>query len=228
MYENLLRLPYFQGMNKDDLTSILDKVKLEFIHFTNNENIISGGSNCEKFIILMNGEIEAETISDDATYKLSETHKPPYAIEPYSLFGSNTNYIRTYKAKGECDILSINKSYFFSEFTKHNIFMINMLNLISRRAQTLNERIWKNEPSNIEQKIINFIALRSESLSGTKKLSIKMERLGTLLNETRINISRALNNMQEKGVVELSRKEILIHNFEKTTVDTINKKTTIS
>ncbi|MBQ7878592.1 MAG: Crp/Fnr family transcriptional regulator [Bacteroidaceae bacterium] len=223
MYENLLRLPYFQGMNKNDLTSILDKVKLEFQHFTNNETIIAQGSKCEKFVILMNGEIEAESVSDDKSYRLNEIHRAPHAIEPYSLFGGNTCYIRNYTAKGECDILSVEKSYLFSEFKKHNIFMINMLNIISRRAQALNERIWSNRTDSIEQKIINFVALRAESLNGTKRLCIKMERLGELLDETRINISRTLNNMQEKGLIELSRKEILIPGFEKLPLDAINK-----
>lgn len=215
MYDNLLRLPYFQGMSKNDLTSVLDKVKLEFTRYTEGNKILSQGETCNKFIIALNGEIKAETLSPDGTYRLIEIHDAPYAIEPYSLFGSSTEYNRSYYAHTTCDVLIIDKSYFFSEFTKHNIFTINLLNLISHRAQSLNCRIWQNTSRSIEQRIIQFIAMRSETLRNTKTIMIKMECLAANLCETRINISKALNELQRKELVKLSRKEIHIPDFEK-------------
>ena len=215
MYENLLRLPYFQGISKNDLTSILDKVKLEFFRYHDGDKIVSQGERCDNFIILLNGRIKSETTANDSTFTLSEIHSAPHAIEPYSLFGISTKYIRSYYAVGETDILLINKSYFFSEFTKHDIFTINLLNLVSSRAQNINKRIWEDVPQSIEGRIIRFIALRAETLCGEKRLAIKMERLAAELCETRINISRALNSLQEQGVVKLSRKEIHIPDFSK-------------
>lgn len=224
MYENLLRLPYFQGMSKNDLTTILDKVKLEFSRHENNETIVSQNEKCEKFIIVINGRIEAETTPEDLSYKLIEEHTAPFAIEPYSLFGTTTRYNSSYKAKEKCDTLTIDKRYFFTEFTKHNIFTINLLNLISRRAQFLNEQIWQETPHEIESSITRFIAIHSQTHIGAKTLIIKMERLATLLNETRINVSRALNNLWQKGLIELSRKEIHIPQFEKLLAETSNIK----
>lgn len=214
MYESLLQLPYFQGMSKDELTSILDKVKFEFIHKTSNEQILLQGDDCNKFIILIQGTIIAERCSHDGKYKLQEVLNPPYAIEPYSLFGATPKYKRNYYAKGECNILVIDKLYFYSEFSKHSIFSINLLNLISRRIQISENAIWQQTTNNIEERIVRFITLRSETHYGAKKLMTKMEDLAQMLSETRLNISRALNNMQQKGVIKLSRKEIHIPKFE--------------
>ena len=66
-----------------------------------------------------------------------------------------------------------------------------------------------------KEKIINFILLRSMRPDGEKRLKIKMEDLAGLIDETRINVSKELNDMQEKGLVELSRKEIFIPAMEK-------------
>ena len=48
-------------------------------------------------------------------------------------------------------------------------------------------------------------------------LSITMEELSRLINETRINVSRLLNELQSKELIQLKRKEIVIPNFEKLT-----------
>ncbi len=215
MYENLLCLPYFQGMSKDDITAILDKVKLEFITYNSNDTVREKGEECRQFLILTKGTLSSITYASDNSYSIEEEHKAPYALEPYSMFGYNTTYKRKYIAKDNCTTLVIEKNYFFSEFSKQNIFMLNFLNLISRKVQFQNKGIWDYTPKTIEGRIVSFIALRCESTSGYKKIHIKMERLGEILCETRLKVSRALNNLQEKGLITLSRKEIHIPEFEK-------------
>ena len=42
-----------------------------------------------------------------------------------------------------------------------------------------------------------------------------MERLASILCETRLNISKSLNELQEAGLVELHRKEIFIPSLNK-------------
>lgn len=216
MYENLLRLPYFQGMSKDELTSILDKVKMEFTRHNDGEKIISQGERCSSFVILTQGSVTAVATSPETdSYKLLEEFEAPYAIEPYSLFGSSQKYRCSYHSKGVCNLLTIDKSYFYSNFAKYNIFFINLLNLISHRTQLQSRIIWEQIPESIEGRIVRFIAMRSESMRGKKTLLIKMEQLARQLSETRINISRALNSMQQQGLLELSRKAIHIPSFER-------------
>ena len=131
------------------------------------------------------------------------------------MFGISPFHRCTYHAKGDCDILTINKQYLFSEFSKYNIFLMNLLNLLSQRAQQKNSQIWNQRPMTLPDKIIEFIAIRAEQQEGSKTLMIKMEDLAAQLGETRINISRTLNLFQQKGIVELTRKEIHIPSFKK-------------
>ena len=214
MYENLLCLPYFQGMGKDDITAILDKVKMEFTTHSDKETLCTKGSECNRFTIITKGEATSIATDSEGTYSITEEHKAPYAIEPYSIFGYDTQYKRTYTAKESCTTLSIEKSSFFGELSKHNIFIINFMNLISRKAQIADTAIWNLTPTSIEGRIIAFIAQRCETTYGCKRLNIKMERLAEILCETRLNVSRALNNLQDKGVVTLNRKEVYIPEFK--------------
>lgn len=215
MYENLLRLPYFQGMSKDEITSILDKVAFDFQNLSDGDTICDIGDRCDKFIIVTNGEALSTVIAPDNTYSLTEKIEAPYAIEPYSLFGQDTTFKRKYTAKGNCTILVIDKQYLFSEFTKYEIFTINFLNLISRRAQMQSYAIWHYTPSSIKGRIVQFIGMRCNSIKGEKSVQIKMERLAGILCETRLNVSKALNEMQDEGYIELHRKEIIVPSLKK-------------
>lgn len=215
MYENLLRLPYFQGMSKDEITAILDKVTIEFFNYTDGETICRLGEECDKFIIVTKGEVSSHIVAPDGSYSLAEEIQAPFAVEPYSLFGQYTTYKRSYAAKGDCTTLVIDKKYLFSEFTKYQIFTINLLNLISRRAQTQSYAIWNYTPKSIKGRIAQFIGMRCNDINGTKRVQIKMERLASILCETRLNISKALNELQDEGYIELHRKEIVVPSLKR-------------
>lgn len=217
MYENLLSLPYFQGMSKDDITAILDNVVFEFIKYNDGECICQHGDKCEKILILTQGTLQITAEAPDRSYRIIESVPAPYAIEPESMFGYSTDYTREYAANGPCTILSIDKKFLFSEFTKHNIFTINFLNIISHKIQKQRNIIWNQTPGSIAGRIVKFISLRCEQQQGRKILSIKMERLASILCETRLNISKTLNEMQNAGLLELHRKEIIVPSLKKLT-----------
>ena len=102
-----------------------------------------------------------------------------------------------------------------SELFKYDIFRLNYMNIISNRAQSLNNRLWTESTDNLERRIGNFILTHTERPAGRKTLKIKMEKLAQVVNDTRVGVSRALNSMQEKSLLELHRGEIIIPDAEK-------------
>ena len=80
----------------------------------------------------------------------------------------------------------------------------------------MNGHAWDYDSTNLHGRIAQFIAARCETQKGEKHISTKMERLATLLCETRLNVSKALNEMQEAGHLTLHRGGITIHAIENT------------
>ena len=126
----------------------------------------------------------------------------------------NTCYTASYRAQTAVHVLTIDKSYLFTELNKYEIFWLNLLNILSNRCQRTYEKIWNNHIGDLNEKFVNFIALRSQTQRGEKTLQVTMEDLAGLINETRINLSRLLNELQDKNLVQLKRKEIHIPSFE--------------
>jgi len=62
----------------------------------------------------------------------------------------------------------------------------------------------------IEDKIIRFILGHIERMTGEKLFKVKMDDLARMLDDTRLNVSKALNGLQELNLLELHRKEIRI------------------
>ena len=215
MYDNLLLLPLFQGLSKNDITSIIEKVKLHFQQYKEGETFIRQGDTCDKLCFLLKGKTIAQRQDLEHNYTLTEVLDEPYIIEPYSLFGMNTCYTATYRAQTAVHVLTIDKSFFFTELNKYEIFCLNLLNMLSNRCQRTNDRLWNTHIGELNEKFVNFISLRSQIQTGEKMLFVTMEDLANLINETRINLSRLLNELQDKGLVQLKRKEIYIPSFEK-------------
>lgn len=217
MYDNLLLLPLFQGLSKNEFTSILEKVRFHFLTYQEGETFIRQGEDCHQLCFLLSGTAVVRNTDKEHGYTLSETLASPILIEPQSLFGMQTKYTATYQAQTQVKILTIDKKYILSELNKYEIFQLNFLNLLSNRVQTAHQKIWNTHVGTLNEKVVHFIALRSQIPGGEKTLQITMEDWAGLIDETRINLSRLLNELQGKGLLQLKRKEFIIPDFEKLT-----------
>ena len=210
MFDTLLQLPLFQGLCNEDFTSILEKVKLHFIKHKAGETISENGSACTQLCFLLKGEVSIVTNSPKNIYTVIEQMEAPYLIEPQSLFGMSTHYTSSYIAHTEAHTVSISKAFVLSDLFKYDIFRLNYMNIVSNRAQNLYSRLWEEPAQDLKNKIIRFFLLHCEKTQGEKIFKVKMDDLARYLDDTRLNTSKALNELQDNGVLELRRKEILI------------------
>ena len=213
MYDTLLQLPLFQGLAKNDFTSILDKVKIHFLKRKAGDTVALGGEDCRELVFLLNGSLVSKTSDRDELYTFYEAINAPFLIEPYSLFGWSTKYVSTYTALTACNLVTIEKAYLLSELNNYEIIRLNYLNILSNRAQNLHDRLWTNLPESLHDRIVEFILLHSYVPGGEKRLKVKMDDLAKLLSSTRIRVSKALNEMQDKHWLTLHRGEIRIHDI---------------
>lgn len=214
MYDTLLSLPLFQGMSQTDFNSLLQKIRLDFIRYEDGDVIIEKGNRCGSLAFLINGTVESSRSGMDGNFTFSELIEAPFLIEPYSMFGRAGSYQRTYTAIGSCSFLMVDKQYIYTELGKYNICRMNLLNILSGRVQQLDSHIWSLDGMSLRERIIRFIKGLSDIQSGQKRLVIKMNDLATLMDATRLNVSRELNALEEDGIISLRRKEIFIPALE--------------
>lgn len=210
MYDKLLQLPLFQGMSKFDFTDILEKVTIHFNKYEPGSCLVRQDTPCNQLIFVLDGEVQIESNDKTHKYTLWENFKSPNVIEPYSLFGMRPYFTASYTAVTEVNTLNIDKSYILNELCRYEVFNLNYMNMLSNRSQVIYNKLWNAHIGKTRDKIINFLLLRCMTPYGAKKLSIRMEDLARLIDDTRINVSNVLNDLQNRGLIQLGRRTFSI------------------
>lgn len=214
IYAKLLRLPFFQGIDRDELEAMASKIRFDFQKYDEGTWIARENDRCATLTLVMTGSVEAEAISADHSYSLRELIDAPCAIEPERIFGLRQHLARGYRATTPCNVLRLQKDDVLRLCAQSLVFELNVLNTISTSAQRAGSAFWRTPPTTIPRKIATFVAHRSLRPAGPKTLSIRLTDLGSAIGESRLNVSRSLHVLEAQGLVALARQTIIIHRLE--------------
>lgn len=214
IYTKLLRLPFFQGIDRDELEAMASKIRFDFQKYDEGAWIARENDRCATLTLVMTGSVEAEAISADHSYSLRELIDAPCAIEPERIFGLRQHLARGYRATTPCNVLRLQKDGVLRLCAQSLVFELNVLNTISTSAQRAGSAFWRTPPTTIPRKIATFVAHRSLRPAGPKTLSIRLTDLGSAIGESRLNVSRSLHGLEAQGLVALARQTIIIHRLE--------------
>ncbi len=214
IYAKLLQLPFFQGIDRDELEAMASKIRFDFQKYDEGAWIARENDRCATLTLVMTGSVEAEAISADHSYSLRELIDAPCAIEPERIFGLRQHLARGYRATTPCNVLRLQKDDVLRLCAQSLVFELNVLNTISTSAQRAGSAFWRTPPTTIPRKIATFVAHRSLRPAGPKTLSIRLTDLGSAIGESRLNVSRSLHGLEAQGLVVLARQTIIIHRLE--------------
>lgn len=214
IYAKLLRLPFFQGIDRDELEAMASKIRFDFQKYDEGAWIARENDRCATLTLVMTGSVEAEAISADHSYSLREQIDAPCAIEPERIFGLRQHLARGYRATTPCNVLRLQKDDVLRLCAQSLVFELNVLNTISTSVQRAGSAFWRTPPTTIPRKIATFVAHRSLRPAGPKTLSIRLTDLGSAIGESRLNVSRSLHVLEAQGLVALARQTIIIHRLK--------------
>lgn len=214
LYSQLLSLPLFQGLGKADLEEVVTHTKLGFHKFETGKIIVYENDVCNRLHFLLNGQIEVTTVSAGHSYQIKETITAPELLQPERLFGLTQHFSKTFKALSTCNILTVEKDEVIRLSNEFLIFRINLLNILSTYAQKNERMLLRLHSTSLESRIIRFFADRCLRPAGQKTIKIKMTQLALELNDSRRDVSKALHELEQKGILTLSRNFIVIEKIE--------------
>lgn len=213
-WEDVLRLPLLQGLSRDDVLNMAEHVRFNFHTAKPGARLAAQGNICQGLVGILGGDVVAECAGDERSYVLREWCHAPFVIEPRALFGLTRTYERSYVADGECRVLEIEKAAVRDVMLLYPTFRLNYLNTICFSHYRLERLRWRGRPELLERRIVLFLARRVLHPAGRKELVVHMTTLARELGVTRLQVSRALHILAERGLVELHRGRFVVPRFE--------------
>lgn len=214
LYDKLIELPLFIGISTDELSDIVGQTKFGFHKLAVDRPLVSTDDKCTQLFFLMSGTLRVVSYADNYRYRIEEELSAPAVIQPEHLFGLQQRYTKDFIAHTDCSLLSLDKAEVLRLLDSYLIFRLNLLNSISMQAQRMSHIPWRQQPSEIRQQFVNFLRLRCLTQAGCKVLRIRMEELAKELHQSRLNVSRMLNALQNEGLLTMSRGIIIVPQLE--------------
>lgn len=214
LYDKLIELPLFIGISTDELSDIVGQTKFGFHKLAVDRPLVSTDDKCTQLFFLMSGTLRVVSYADNYRYRIEEELSAPAVIQPEHLFGLQQRYTKDFIAHTDCSLLSLDKAEVLRLVDSYLIFRLNLLNSISMQAQRMSRIPWRQQSSDIRQQFVNFLRLRCLTQAGCKVLRIRMEELAKELHQSRLNVSRMLNALQNEGLLTMSRGIIIVPQLE--------------
>ena len=208
LYLRVTALPLLQGISAEDILQMQERGAMRIVSMEPEEgDIIQHGQHCRTLTMLMEGTLSCTTNGEDWTL-VEEIHAPAI-IEEEAMWSLSQTYNHTYCPTSEGRLLVIDHRHMMQTMLHNDIFRINLL---TRMATRLERNFHNNQlppPDNIAQKIARFVQDISCTTTWPKRMRIKMTTLAGIMGETRLQVSKALRQMEAKGQVSLSREQII-------------------
>lgn len=215
IYKQLLQFPLFQGMSHDDLQQVAAYTKLDFRKYVAGDTVYNAGDVCRHLYLLINGEVNIISMSDDCQFTVEERMSAPYMAQLERLFGFNSIFSNTMRALTDLNVLLIEKQELNIMSEQYLVFRLNQINLLSYKAQRLWARRWHQQPATLDQRIVRYLVDHCERPAGFKNIKVTMNYLAQELNDSRLDVSRALNRLQQQGLITLHRGGMEVAAMEK-------------
>ena len=207
LYLQVTALPLLQGISAEDILHMQERGALRIVSIEPEEgDIIQHGQHCRTLTMLMEGTLSCTTNGEDWTL-VEEIHAPAI-IEEEALWSLSQTYNHTYCPTSEGHLLVIDRRHMMQTMLHNDIFRINLLTRMSTRLERNYHNNQLPPPDSIAQKIERFVKDISCTTTWPKRMRIKMTTLAAIMGETRLQVSKALRQMEAKGQVSLSREQI--------------------
>lgn len=210
-YELLTKLPLLQGLSGKELAHIESVIGMEVNEVpTMKRPLIRQNDPCTHLIFLTTGKLVRQYESDDGLYTTRTIIQAPALLEPYNLYGLDCRFRSSYTPLQDVSIITVKKRDVMQHLMKIDIFRINYFNLLSAIIHKKESLLQPQCNLTVNQKIGTFLRRQFADCEEQGEVAIKMTDLAEYIGETRLNTSRALNQMEEAHMIELKRSLIVI------------------
>ncbi|MCD7973793.1 MAG: Crp/Fnr family transcriptional regulator [Candidatus Azobacteroides sp.] len=215
IYDIILSLPLFQGIERLKLIHLLEKVTLKFDKYQRGDLIIQKGKECNELVFLLDGSILCETFDKTEKFSIYEHITGETVLFPSFLFGKHTQSPSSVTALDNVSTLSISKQQVLYLMKNEDIFLLNFLNIVSNKAQSAFDKTISLAGADLKKNFAFFVLSLTHKGSTNIHIKSTQQDLADFFGVARPSLLKVINELKEEGIIEYKRKELSILNMDK-------------
>ena len=203
--------PLFAGLNREELTALLDHSSCRIRSFGKGELVAVAGDEIGFMHIVVGGLVTGEMVDFAGKVIKIEDIEPPRPLAPAFLFGEQNKYPVNITAGSDVNILSIPRDEFLKMMQSSERVLRNFVNIVSSRGQFLSNKIRFLSFSSIKGKLAQYLLdLAKKQGEGSMQLPHSQAQLSELFGVARPSVGRAISELNQEGIIRTEGKQVEI------------------
>lgn len=204
---NLRQIPLFKNLTEKDLKILKENIRIEEKTYEKGSYIFNQGDIKGDLYFLIEGSILVAKFDSNGKRSIIQTFNNKGIFgEVYAYLNEPFDFSALVQKKSKILVIKEFRNL-INEFMPKS-FLINYINLISKKCLVLSQKNQITNQFTLRQKIANFLLIEEEN--NKIELEQTREELADFLSTTRPSLSRELSNMADENIIKISGKDIYI------------------
>ena len=209
----------FKGINPEDCRRMITCFNADIRAFKPNRRLMDYSDNSDKLGIILNGTAVMVRYDVNGVRSIMESLGEQSVFGVYFTFTASQRSGIEIVAESECEVMFVRRS----EITKrcenacqcHSRVVENLLDLMSEKAISLNERIEVLSQRSIEDKLISCLSIIEEKTPKGKSPQIPFSTtaLSDYLCVNRSALQREISRLKREGVLTISKRKFKLMRY---------------
>ena len=217
--ESLSTCPLFTGVEKEELSGMLDCLRPRLAKYSKNQYVTMAGSPLEGVGIILEGEVAVTRENAEGNRVIMAVLEPGDIFGEMAAFAAHREWPASVQAQGACTVIFLPPEKIIgnceNQCEGHRQLMKNMLRIVSSKALMLNRKVEYLAIRNLRSRISVFLLEEYQKTnSPCLELPLKRHELADYLNVSRPSLSRELARMRDEGIIDFHRNTIVIKDLE--------------
>lgn len=213
-HKDFLNIQLFEGLTEMELEKLITKMVYRIRFYAEGETIMQRGDQVESLIALIDGELIGEMQVPGANDLRVEHILPGKLVASAFLFGDKNRLPVDLSARKPSRVLFISKKDLIEVLKSSDNVLENYLSILSGRGQFLADKLHFLTFRDLKQKVASYILNQCGEDYISFEMQTTQEELARLFGVARTSLIRAMNALQDDGLIEVDRKFIKILNKE--------------
>lgn len=216
----LKRVPIFSGVDDESLIKIANVTSEK--NYSKKNIVFHEGDYGDALYIIKNGRIKISKVAIDGREKTLSILKTGDFFGEMAIFDNMPRSATSEAMDNDVKLLSISKTDFERVVFENPSIALGIMKDLTRRIRQINEQVqdlaFKDVHGRVASTIYNLLkAERDASKDGSKIKSLRMthQDLANMVGSSRETVTRALNRLQDEGIISISHQQIAINDIDK-------------